>query len=119
MTTAFIDETYWKDVRANFVLDTAIRFFNNGTAGPASKQVLDLHAGIDRKIAESPFDPFLMDKIIETRTRLAEFVHADADEVTFTHSTSEGMNIFAHGLDWQQGDEVILAKHEHPGGFQP
>ena len=119
MTTASIDETYWKEVRANFVLDTVIRFFNNGTAGPASKQVLDLHASIDRKIAESPFDPFLMGNIIETRKRLAEFVHADTDEVVFTHSTSEGMNIFAHGLDWQQGDEVILSRHEHFGGIQP
>jgi selenocysteine lyase/cysteine desulfurase len=119
MSTSLIDETYWKEVRGNFVLDTAIRFFNNGTAGPASKQVLDLHAQIDRQIAVSPFDPFLMERIIETRTRLAEFVHADTNEVSFTHSTSEGMNIFAHGLDWHQGDEVILAKHEHFGGIQP
>lgn len=119
MTTASIDETYWKNVRDHFVLDPAIRFFNNGTAGPASKQVLDLHEKIDRQIAVSPFDPFLMDRIIETRTLLAEFVHADTDEVSFTHSTSEGMNIFAHGLDWKRGDEVILAKQEHFGGIQP
>lgn len=119
MSTAFIDETYWNEVRKQFVLDPAIRFFNNGTAGPASRQVLDLHAAIDRKIAESPFDPFLMNHIIEARTRLAQFVRAQEDEVSFTHSTSEGMNIFAHGLDWKQGDEVILARHEHFGGIQP
>ena len=47
MTTASIDETYWKNVRDHFVLDTAIRFFNNGTAGPASKQVLDLHKELE------------------------------------------------------------------------
>jgi selenocysteine lyase/cysteine desulfurase len=26
------------------------------------------------------------------------------------------MNIFAHGLDWNPGDEVLIAHYEHPGG---
>jgi selenocysteine lyase/cysteine desulfurase len=119
MADAVTDEAYWSGVRNNFVLNSSIHFFNNGTAGPASKQVLDRHVEIDRQIAEFPYDPFLFEKTKEVRSQIAEFVNASPEEVFFTHSTSEGMNIFAHGLDWQPGDEVILARHEHPGGYQP
>ena len=42
-----------------------------------------------------------------------------ADEIALTRSTTEGMNIFMHGLDWKAGDEVVYCKHEHGGGIQP
>ena len=29
------------------------------------------------------------------------------------------MNIFAHGLDWREGDEVLMNSHEHGGGRGP
>lgn len=41
---------------------------------------------------------------------------ADPTAVTLTHSTIEGINIVARGLDLQPGDEVITTTHEHPGG---
>jgi selenocysteine lyase/cysteine desulfurase len=45
-------------------------------------------------------------------------VNAGPEEVFFTHSTTDGMNVFAHGIDWRPGDEVLIAKHEHPGGYE-
>ena len=33
-----------------------------------------------------------------------------------TRSTTEGMNIFAHGFNWKAGDEVLYCTHEHGGG---
>ena len=71
---------------------------------------------MDAEIARYPYDPFLFDKVSEVRDSLAAFVNARSDEIFFTHSTTEGMNIFAHGLDWNPGDEVLLAHYEHPGG---
>lgn len=26
------------------------------------------------------------------------------------------MNVFAHGIDWREGDEVLMCSHEHIGG---
>jgi len=47
------------------------------------------------------------------RKRLAGFVNASPDEIALTHSTTEGLNLFAHGLDWKPGDEVLLGTQEH------
>jgi len=40
-------------------------------------------------------------------------VNASPDEIALTHSTTEGLNLFAHGLDWKPGDEVLLGTQEH------
>ena len=106
----------WDKVRSLFSLDDTIAFFNNGTAGPASNRVSETRAHYDAEIARHPYDPFLFDKVGEVRDSLAAFVNARSDEVFFTHSTTEGMNIFAHGLDWNPDDEVLIAHYEHPGG---
>jgi len=119
LPTGPINEAYWRQVRKQFVLNEKITFFNNGTAGPASRAVLATHERVDREIAENPYDPFHLTEVVKVRQQIADFVNASPEEVFFTHSTSDGMNIFAHGIDWRPGDEVILAKDEHPGGYQP
>jgi len=49
------------------------------------------------------------------RSLLAELVGAEADEVAITKNVSEGLNLFASGLPWQPGDNVVLcADLEHP-----
>jgi selenocysteine lyase/cysteine desulfurase len=113
-----IDEAYWRKVRSRFVLNDQITFFNNGTAGPASKDVLAVHERVDREIAENPYDPFHLKEVVPVRQQIADFINASPEEVFFTHSTTDGMNIFAHGIDWKSGDEVIIARDEHPGGYQ-
>jgi len=46
-------------------------------------------------------------------------VKADPQQIALTHHTTDGMNIIAHGLDWQPGDEIITTDLEHPGGLLP
>jgi len=116
--TGPIDEAYWRKVRSQFVLNEQIAFFNTGTAGPASRFVIQAHERIDSEIARNPYDPFHFDEISATREQIADFVNASPEEVFFTHSTTDGMNVFAHGIDWRLGDEVLIAKHEHPGGYE-
>jgi selenocysteine lyase/cysteine desulfurase len=50
---------------------------------------------------------------------LGAFINARPGETSITHSTTEGMNIFAHGLDWKAGDEVVLCDQEHFGAVEP
>jgi cysteine desulfurase / selenocysteine lyase len=53
-------------------------------------------------------------RIEQVRAQLAKLLGAAADEVAFTKNTSEGLNIAAHGLTWQPGDNVVLLESEHP-----
>jgi selenocysteine lyase/cysteine desulfurase len=49
------------------------------------------------------------------RANVAQLISARPDEVAITKNVSEGLNIFAAGLDWQPGDNVVICPElEHP-----
>ena len=109
------DEAYWRKVRAQFNLIGGLTFLNNGTLGPVSRLVCETHERWDRTLSEDPTNSFRAAELDVVRQKLAGFVNAGPDEVALTRSTTEGMNIFAHGLAWKAGDEVILSTLEHFG----
>ena len=39
---------------------------------------------------------------------------ADVGEIALLKSTSEGLSVVAHGLDWQIGDSIVTAREEFP-----
>ncbi|MFE1248695.1 aminotransferase class V-fold PLP-dependent enzyme [Streptomyces sp. NPDC058735] len=53
-------------------------------------------------------------RVAEVRARLAAFLGVGVDEIAFTKNTSEGLNIAAHGLHVEPGDNVLLLEGEHP-----
>jgi len=49
------------------------------------------------------------------RGLVAELIGAESEEVAITKNVSEGLNIFASGLQWEPGDNVVLCPElEHP-----
>ncbi len=114
-----LDEQYWWKVRGQFNLVDGMTFMNTGTYGPSPRLVLEANARVNRELSENPTDNYRNADRDVVRERVARFVGATADEIAITRSTSEGMNIFARGLDWKAGDEVIMCTHEHGGGIQP
>ena len=114
-----VDEAYWWKVRSQFNIVDGLAFMNNGTQGPMPRVVLEKNERILREIAEDPSDNYRRDDINAVREKVAPFVGADPSEIALTRSTTEGMNIFAHGLDWREGDEVLMNSHEHGGGRGP
>lgn len=113
------DEAYWSKVRTQFNLLDRMIFMNNGTLGPAPQVVLDTRARVEREVAEDPTNGYREEDREAVRAEVAKFVGATADEIALPRSTSEGMNLFAHGLDWRPGDEVLMCRHEHGGGIGP
>ncbi len=55
----------------------------------------------------------------EARGITAQFFGVTPEEITFTHSISEGLNIVSEGIEWKSGDEVIISDQEHPSGYMP
>jgi cysteine desulfurase/selenocysteine lyase len=54
----------------------------------------------------------------QAREKIAQFINARSkDEIVFTRNTSEGINIVANGLKWQQGDKVVTTLIEHHSNF--
>jgi len=55
----------------------------------------------------------------ETREKTATFLNCHKDEIVFTSGTTQGINLIAHSLLWNKGDEVILTEMEHHSNILP
>jgi len=110
------EEALWASVRRQFLLPPRPAYLNNGSLGPMPEPVVQARCANTRALAASPGDYRQQRERESVRDALAAFVGADADDIAITANTTEGMNLFAHGLDWQAGDEVIISTQEHPGG---
>ena len=112
-----LDEAYWWKVRSQFNIVDGMTFMNNGTEGPVPRVVTEVNERVFREIAEDPSNNYRREEVDIVRGRIAGFIGATPEEIAVTRSTTEGMNIFTHGLDWKAGDEVVYGTHEHGGGI--
>jgi selenocysteine lyase/cysteine desulfurase len=61
----------------------------------------------------------LMELGNKRRNLLASLLGCDLDEISLTHSTTDGVNVVLGGLGLKQGDEVLTSDEEHPGLLAP
>ena len=104
-----------------YLFEDKLIMMNNGTVGPMPKPVFNTLMRYFRIQASNPYDTynFVPGGKEAVRTKLAAFVGASPDEVSFTSNTTEGLNLVANGLDMKEGDEVIVSNLEHPGAINP
>src|SRR5688572_6751414 len=114
-----LDEAFWWKVRSQFNILDGMTFMNNGTEGPVPRCVTEANEKFFREIAENPSNNYRREEVDVVRGLVAKFVNADPGEIALTRSTTEGMNLFTHGLEWKAGDEVVYCDHEHGGGIGP
>jgi selenocysteine lyase/cysteine desulfurase len=53
------------------------------------------------------------------RQTCAQIIGAHADEIALLGPTSLGLSLFANGLDWQPGDEVVCCHGDYPANVYP
>jgi selenocysteine lyase/cysteine desulfurase len=58
-------------------------------------------------------------QVKETRQVCARFIGAQAEEIALLGPTSLGLSLFANGLDWQPGDEVLCYHGDYPANVYP
>jgi selenocysteine lyase/cysteine desulfurase len=54
-----------------------------------------------------------------TRVSAAALVGAHPDEIALLGPTSLGLSLFANGLDWKEGDEVVCYADDYPANVYP
>lgn len=54
-----------------------------------------------------------------SREILGRFLSVPADHLVFTKNTTDSINIVAHGIGWECGDEVVTTSLEHHANFLP
>lgn len=53
------------------------------------------------------------------RGTCAKFIGARADEIALLGPTSLGLSLFANGIEWREGDEVLVYRDDYPANVYP
>lgn len=113
------DTSDWDTIRKYYPLESDITYLNSGTEGSMSKQVLELYDNVLKKWAGSPSYYFAFNKITQdwqkiNRAEVAKFLNTTEDNIVITDNTTEGISMVLFGLDFKEGDEVIISLQEYP-----
>jgi len=60
-----------------------------------------------------------MDRVEEVRRSCAILTGAEPEEIAFVKNTSQGISIVAEGLDWNEGDNLLVCEKDFPSNIYP
>ena len=119
------------DLIASLVLDEAAR----RDAFPVCRSRIFLaHAGVTvlpRAVADAVIDYTrqccerdqefgeVLARINQARRVSADFIGAHPDEIALLGPTSLGLSLFANGLPWREGDEILCYAEDYPANVYP
>lgn len=100
---------------------TDMIYFNHAAISPTSFRVRDAVCKYHERRALKGIEsyPWAGEMAAETKELVAPIIGTTADRIAFTLNTAEGLSILASGLDWQEGDRILLYRHEYPANVYP
>ena len=107
--------------RSEFPITERCAFMNHAAISPLSMGVVSTVESLFREFSDygSEYYPRWAKRIEEVRRLFAALVHADPDEIAFVTNTSEGLSAVAAGMDWKEGDGVLIARPDFPTNIYP
>ncbi len=104
-------------LRVDFSIKDRRCYFNNASVGALSNRVVAAvteFLGDVRDHGRNSYPRWCETAENDIKGRAARLIGARPDEIAFVKNTTEGLNIVAGGLDWRDGDNVIIADIEYP-----
>jgi isopenicillin-N epimerase len=99
-----------------FLLDPEIIFLNHGSFGACPQPVFETYQAWQRELERQPV-AFLgretIDLMAKARTKLAEFLGANPDEIVYFTNPTTAINMVARSLNLKPGDEILTSDHEY------
>ena len=110
-------------IRSNFShTENDIIYLNHAAISPLSNGVRSAMEHFLEERNRRSIDNFYiwMETAERTRTMIANLIGSSSeDKITFMGNTSDGLSAVAEGLDWSNGDEILLNTAEFPSNVQP
>jgi selenocysteine lyase/cysteine desulfurase len=118
-----VSREIWNWYRAQLVIEPGLAWLDTARFGPTLRAVMSREYR-DRERQSLDFATFEetelgADTIRARLLDLAVFLGGTPDDLVLTRGTLEGLNLVAHGLDLQPGDEVLTTTHDHPAAVYP
>lgn len=107
------------EVRAQFPSAARAIHFDHASVGPISLAASAAMQEAAIVQAEEGFQHSWRDDLERVRGQVAWLVGSRAERIAFVQNTSFGISLAATGLDWREGDNVVLAEREFPSNYYP
>ncbi len=101
----------------HFTLDPSVIYLNHAAVSPWPNVAVEAVSSFARENGQTGAlrYPDWMQQESALRASLARLINASSiDDIALLKSTSEGLSVVAHGLDWQAGDNVVSIAQEFP-----
>jgi len=105
------------DVTHEFPLTSDLIYLNHAAVGVWSRRTAEaVRAFAHENMIQGATDyPAWMQVEDALRQQLKTLLHAPhSDDIALLKNTSEGLSIIAYGMDWQAGDNIVIAQQEFP-----
>ena len=111
----------FKQARKLFPVTRKLIYFNHAAVSPVSTRAA---RALERHIKEQMDYGVEREDLWEERAEkgrrlAARMLNAKPSEIAFVKNTTEGLNLFARGLNWKKGDTVVLPRVEFPANVYP
>lgn len=104
------------ELRAQFLLRSDITYLNFGSFGACPRPIFERYQQFQLELEEEPVQ-FIVDTglryLAESRNALANYLHADADDLVYVVNPSHAVNLIAKSLELSAGDEVLTTNLEY------
>ena len=110
------DEDFWRAVRGDYSIKPDYINLENGYYCFMPKQTLEHQIEHLRRVNYE--GSYYMRTVRQQNKKLvagkvAEIVGCTAEEVAITRNTTESLDLIIGGLNWQQGDEAVMAEQDY------
>ncbi len=117
--SATSDDELFKLVRQQLLVPEKRLYLNTGSLGPSPRTVIETVGAMMKQLEMNPVSENwgpLGNQMEDVRKKVADFIHADVDEILITRNTTEGLSLIGQSLKLNAGDEILTTTDEHGGG---
>ncbi|MEN1678172.1 MAG: aminotransferase class V-fold PLP-dependent enzyme [Planctomycetota bacterium] len=108
-------------MRAQMPIAERVAYFDHSAVAPLSGPASAALAQWAREAAELGDTVWMnwSDRVGEVRSSAARLIGAEESEIVLVPNTTTGINFVAEGLDWREGDNVVILADEYPSNVYP
>jgi cysteine desulfurase/selenocysteine lyase len=99
-------------IRKDFPIVRKRIYMNNGSFAPIPLSTIKAVTGFLLKYSEEGPDSnsiqeYITSLINEVRHRVSHLINCDPEEIIFTQSTTDGLNLVSSGMEWNKSDLIV------------
>lgn len=100
---------------------TDMIYMNHAAISPISFRVREAAGKYleKRSLTDIECFPWAHKMAVDGKKLIADRLGTTPDRIAYVMNTADGLNILASGLDWKQGDRVLLYRYEYPTNVYP